>query len=71
MPGPDVSGPLADHVLELYRRAAFLEVFAALLAEYPDPEGILTPDSLKGLYYTARDLAALSRAVNNRVYTAT
>jgi hypothetical protein len=68
MPAYDVSGPLADHVLELYRRAAFLEVFAVLLAEYPDPEGILTPDSLKGFYYAARDLNALARAVNNRVY---
>jgi hypothetical protein len=68
---PDVSGPLVDRLLELYQRAAFMELFAALLAEYPDPDGVLTHDNLYGLYRISEDLATLARAVNNRVYSET
>ncbi|MDR2055660.1 MAG: hypothetical protein LBQ10_07320 [Desulfovibrio sp.] len=68
---PDVSGPLADHVLELYQRAAFLELFAALLAEFPEPDGVLHHDNMYGLFRVAQDLAGLARAVNNRLYRET
>ena len=65
---PDVSGPLLDHVTELYARAAFVEIFAALLVEYPDPAGVLNTDNMQGFYHVAADLATLARAVNNRFY---
>jgi hypothetical protein len=64
---PDVSGPLADHLLELYQRAAFMELVAALLAEIPEQDGVLHHDNMYGLYHVAADLATLARAVNNRV----
>jgi hypothetical protein len=69
MPAPDVcDGPLVDYTLEIYRRAAFLEVFASAVGEYPDPGGLLSADALMGLYHVAADLENLARAVNNRVY---
>jgi hypothetical protein len=67
----DVSGALADHIQELYQRAAFMELFTALLADYLEPNGVLHHDNLYGLYHVASDLADLARAVNSRVYSET